>query len=150
MIDGSRSWPPKNTTSAAQSKATQRIGGPLNMMAGRWSPYHHRIMRQADHNSVQSKQQPKQSTIPTHPAVKTKQLGGIPTISTKTGRVDQDTQDRRTDHEDIPRPPMMVAYSDAIKPTMPGPNTVNGARQRCFIVWPNIEEPHTPSASWTK
>ena len=45
---------------------------------------------------------------------------------------------------------MMVAYSDAIKPTMPGPYTANGTRRRCFIVWPYIEEPHTLSASLTK
>ena len=150
MIDGPRSCPLRNTALAAQSKATERIGGPLNMMAGRWSPYHHRIMRQADHSLAQSKQQPKQSTIPTHPAVKTKQLGGTVAISIKTRRVEQDAQDRCTDHEDIPRPTMMVAYSDAIKPNMPGSSTVNGARRRCFIVWPNIEEPHTLSVSLTK
>ena len=45
---------------------------------------------------------------------------------------------------------MMAAYSDAIKPTMPGPYTVNGPGGRCVIVWPNIEEPHTLSASLTK
>ena len=150
MIDGPRSWPPKNTASAAQTKATPRVGGSLNTMAGRWSPYHHRIMWRADHSLVQSKLQPKQSTIPTHPAVKTKQLGGIPAVSTNTLRVEQDVHDRRIDHEDISRPTMMVAYSDAIKPTMPGPSTLNGAHLRCFIVWPSIEEPHTLSASPTK
>ena len=150
MIDGPRSWPPKNTALAAQSKATPRIGGSLNTMAGRWSPYHHRIMWRADHISVQTKQQPKQSTIPTHPAIKTKQLRGIPAISTNKLRVEQDVHDQHTDHQHIPRLTMMVAYSDTIKPTMPGPNTIDGTRRRCFIVWPNIEELHTLSASLTK
>ena len=42
---------------------------------------------------------------------------------------------------------MMVAYPDTTELTTPGPSTVNKARRRYFIVWPNIEEPHTPSAS---
>ena len=109
-------------------------------------------MWRADHSSVQTKQQLKHSTIPTHPVVKakTKRLGGTLAISTKTRKVEQDAQDRCTDHEDIPRPTMMVAYSDTTEPTMPGPNSVNGVRQRCFIVWLNIEEPHTLSASLTR
>ena len=36
------------------------------------------------------------------------------------------------------------------KAATPGPSTVNGARRRYIIVWPNIEEPHTPSASQMK
>ena len=47
----------------------------------------------------------------------------------------------------MPRPVMMVTYSDTTEPTTPGPNTVNGVHRRCFIVWPNIEEPHTLFAS---
>ena len=150
MIDGPRSCLPKNTALAAQPKATPRIGGSLNTMAEQWNPYHHQTMRRDNHNSAQTKQQPKQSTIPTHPTFKTKNLGGIPAISTKTEWVEQDTRDRCTDHEDIPRPTMMVAYSDSIKPTMPGPNTVNGACRRCFIVCPNIVEPLTLFASPTR
>ena len=152
MIDGPRSWPPKNTALVAQTKATQRVGGSLNTMAGRWSPHHHRTMRRAGHSSVQTKQQPKQSNIPTHPAVKSreKQLEGTLVTSTKTRRIEQGAQDRCTDHGDTPRPTMMVTHSDTTEPTTPGPNSVSGVRRRCFIVWPNIEEPHTLSASPTR
>ena len=50
----------------------------------------------------------------------------------------------------MPRPVMRVTYSDITESTTPGPNTISGVRRRCFIVWPNIEEPHTLSASLTR
>ena len=152
MTDGPRSWPPKNMALAAQTKATPRVGGSLNTMAGRWSPYQHRIMRRTDHSLVQTKQQPKQSTIPTHPVVQAriKQLGGTLATSNKTWRVEQDKQNQHPDRGDMPRPVMTITSLVPTDPTMLGPKTISGVRRRCFTVWPNIEEPHTLSASLTR
>ena len=101
---------------------------------------------------VRAKQQPQQSTIPTHPVVQAriKKLGGTLATCNKTRRVEQDTQNRHTDRGDMPRPVTMVIYSDTTDPSTLGPKPVNGVRRRCFTVWPNIEEPRTCFASPTR
>ena len=152
MIDGPKSWPLKNMALVAQPKATRSIDCYLSSMTRRWSPYHHRTMRQADHNLVWIKRQLKPSTILPHLAVKAriKQLRVVHTTFDGTWTVEQDTQDRSTDHEDVPRHAMTATYSDVTNLTTPGLKTANGLHRRYAVVWPNIEAPHTLFASQTK
>ena len=112
---------------------------PSNNAAGRPQFGPDKAAAQAEHH-----------TNPSGRQRKTKQLGGTLAISNRTWRIEQGAQDRCTDHGDTPRPTMMVTHSDTTEPTMPGPNSVNGVRRKCFIVWLNIEEPHTLSASLTR
>ena len=45
MIDGPKSWPPKNTALESHTKATTTVGGSLNTMGRLLSPHHHRTNR---------------------------------------------------------------------------------------------------------
>ena len=109
-------------------------------------------MRQVNHNLVRTKRQIKPNTRPSHLAVKAriKQLGVVHTTSNMTWTVEQDTQDRSTDREDMPRHAAMATYSDVTNLATPGPKTANGLRRRYVAVWPNIEAPHILFASLTK
>ena len=105
MIDGLRSWPPKNTALVAQPKATRSIYRYLSLMTRRWGPYHHHTMRQVVDNSVWIKRQLKANTRPPHLAVRAKitQLMVVQTTFDGTWTVEQDTQDRSMDHEGVRR-----------------------------------------------
>ena len=85
-------------------------------------------MRQVDHNLVWIKRQLKTNTRPPHLAIKAriKQLGVVHTTFDRTGIVEQDTQDRSTDREDVPRHATTATYSDATNLATPGPKTANG------------------------
>ena len=152
MIDGAKSWPPKNTALVAQPKVTQSIDCYLSSMMRRWSPYHHRTMRQANHYLVRIKRQLKPNTRPPHLAVKAriKQLEVVHTTFDRTWTVEQDTQERSTDREDVPRHATMATYPGVTNLATPGPKTANGLHRRYVAVWPNIEAPHTLFASQKK
>ena len=68
----------------------------------------------------------------------------------RTWTVEQDTQDRSMDREDVPRHATTATYSDMTNLATPGPKTTNGLHRRYVAVWPNIEAPHTLFASQTK
>ena len=109
-------------------------------------------MRLTDHHLAGTKRQLKPNTRPPHLAVKAriKQLGVVHTTFDRTGTAEQDTQDRSTDREDVPRHATMTTYSDMTNLATPGPKTANGLHRRYVAVWPNIEAPHTLFASQTK
>ena len=132
-----------------QPKATRSIDCYPRATMRRWSPYHHRTMWQVDHNWAQVKRQLKANTGPPYLVVKerTKQLGVTHTTVKKTRVAKQYTQDRSTNHEDIPRYMTMATYSDVTNLATPGPKTAKGLCQRYAAVWPNIEAPHTLFAS---
>ena len=152
MIGGPKSWPPKNIALVAQPKATRSVDCYLSLMTRRWSPYHHRTMRQADHNLVRIKRQLKLNTSPSHLAVKAriKQLGVVDTTFDMTWTVEQDTQDRSTDREDVLRHATSATCSNGTSLVTPGPKTEDGLHLSYVATWPNIETPHTHSASQTK
>ena len=114
-------------------------------MTRRWSPYHHRTTRPTNHHAVRIKRQLKPNTRPPHLAVKAriKQLGVVHTTFDRTWTVEQDTQDRSTDREDMPRHATMATYSDVSNLSTPEPKTAKGLLRSYVAVWPNIEAPHT-------
>ena len=68
----------------------------------------------------------------------------------RTWTVEQDIQDRSTDREDTPRHATMATYSDVTNLVTPGPKTADGLHPSYVATWPDIEAPHTPSASLMK
>ena len=152
MIDGPKSWPPKNMALAAQPTATRIVDCYLSSMTRRWSPYHHRAMRPTDRPAVRIKRQLKLNTGPPHLTVKAriKQLGVVHTTFERTWTVEQDTRDRSTDREDVPRHTTTATYSDIENRAIPGPKTANRLHRTYVAVWPNIEALPTLFASQTK
>ena len=102
-IDGPMSWQPRNTAFNAQPKVTRSANCYLSSMTRRRSPYHHRTVRLTDHHTVGIKLQPEPKTRLSHSAVKAgiRQLGAIHMTSAKNWTVEQSTQDRSTDREDV-------------------------------------------------
>ena len=121
-------------------------------MMRRRSPYHHRAMRLTDHHVVGIKRQLKPNTSPPHLAVKAeiKQLGVIHMTFGRTWTVERDILDRSTDREDVPRLAMSATYSDVTSLVTPDPKTADELHLSYVATWPNIEAPHTHSASLTK
>ena len=121
-------------------------------MTRRWSPYHPRTTRPTDHHTVRIKWQLKPNTRPPHLAVKAriKQLGVVHTTVDRTWTVEQDTQDRSMDRENVHRHATTATYSDVTNLATPGSKTANRLHQRDVAVWPSIEAPHTLFASQTK
>ena len=109
-------------------------------------------MRQVTDNSVRIKRQLKPNTRPPHLAVKARitQLMVVQTTFDGTWTVEQDTQDRSTDREGMPRHATMATYSDVTNLATPEPKTANGLLRSYVAVWPNIEAPHTRFASLMK
>ena len=121
-------------------------------MTGRWSPYHRHTMRQVTDNSVRIKRQLKPNTRPPHLAVKagTTQVTITQTTCSGIWTIEQDTQDRSTDRESMPRHATMAIYSGVTNLATPEPKTAKGLLRSYVAVWPNIEAPHTLFASQTK
>ena len=67
-----------------------------------------------------------------------------------TRTVEQDTQDRSTDREGMPRHATMATYSDVTNLATPEPKTANGLLRSYVAAWPYIEAPHTLFASLMK
>ena len=109
-------------------------------------------MRLTDHHVVGIKRQFKPNNSPPHPKEKIdiKQLGVIYTTLGRTWIVEQDKPDRSTDREDVPRHATSATYSDVRSLVTPGPKTADGLHLSYVATWPNIEAPHTHSASLTK
>ena len=152
MIDGPKSWPPKNTALVAQPKAIRSIDCYLSALTRRWSPYHHRTMWQADHNLVRIKRQLEPNTSPPHLAVKAeiKQLGAMHMTFGRTWTIEQGIPDQFTDHEDVPRHATTTIYSEVTSLVTPGPKTAGGLHRSYITMWPDIEALHTLFASLTK
>ena len=152
MIDGPKSWPPKNTALVAQPKATRSIDCYLSSMTRRWSPYHHHAMRLVADNSIRIKRQLKPNTRPPHLTVKAiiTQLTVVQMTFSGTWTVEQDTQDRSTDREGMPRHATMATYSDVTNIATPEPKTADGLHPNYVTNWPDIEALHTLSASLMK
>ena len=152
MIDGPKPWPPKNTALVAQPKATRSIYHYLSLMMRRWGPYHHHTMRQVVDNSVWIKRQLKANTKPPHLAAKSRitQLTVVLTTSDGTRIVEQDTQDRSMDREDMPRHAAMAIYLDVTNLVMCGLKAADGLHQSYVAMRPDIEAPHTLFASLMK
>ena len=70
--------------------------------------------------------------------------------SGRTWTVEQDMQDRSTDREDVPRHATTASYLDVTNLTTLGPNAADGLPQSSATMRPDIEAPHTHSASLTK
>ena len=131
-------------------------------MRKRWSIYlphairiNHHVVETGwrnGHPAVEIKRQLRPNSRPPHHPIKigTEESEVICTTSDRPWIVEQDTQDRSTDHEDVPRHATTATYSDVTNLATPGPKTANGLHQRYVAVWPNIEAPHTLFASQTK
>ena len=121
-------------------------------MTRRWSLYHHRTTRPTDRHVVKIRRQLKPNTRPPHLIVKAriKQLGVVHTTFDRTGIVEQDTQDRSTDREDVPRGTTTATYSDVTNLTTPGPNAADGPYRSYVAMRPNVEALHTLFASLKK
>ena len=87
-----------------------------------------------------------------HLAVKAriKQLGVVHTTFGRTWTVEQDTQDRSTDREDVLLCKTINVTPDTVKVNPAGPNTAGKTHPSCVTIYPNTEAPHTPYASQTK
>ena len=91
------------------------------------------------------------SSLPHRPVkIETKEFGVTRTTSDRHWTAEQDIQDRSTDREDVPRGTKMATYSDMTNLTTPGPNAADGLHQSYATTWPDIEAPHTLSASQMK
>ena len=109
-------------------------------------------MRLADHDTAEIKRKPKPNNSSPHPNEKTKikQLGIIHTTLGRTWTVEQNMPDRSTDREDVPRRATTATYSDVTSLVMIGLKTAGGLHVSYVTTWPNIEAPHTHSASLAK
>ena len=67
-----------------------------------------------------------------------------------TGTIEQEAQDRSTDHENMLRHATTATYSDVSHLAATRPKTAMGLLQSYASVWPNIEAPHTRFASLMK
>ena len=121
-------------------------------MMRRWSPYHHLTTRPTDRHAVGIKRQLKPNTRPPHLAVKAgiKQLGVTHMTFDRTWIVEQDIQDLSMDREDVHRHATTATYSDVTNLVTPGPKTADGLHRSYVAMRPDIEAPHTLSASLTK
>ena len=147
------SWQQRNTASNAQPRVTRSTDCYLSSMRRRRNLYHVAgTMWPTDPNAVGIKRQLKPNSNPPHPNEKTeiKQLGVIHTTLSRTWTVEQNIPNRSTDHEDVPRHATSATYSDGTSLVMLGPKTADGLHLSYVATWPNIEAPHTHSASLTK
>ena len=64
-----------------------------------------------------------------------------------TWKIEQVRLDRSMDRGGMPRCTMMAIRLDVTNITMPGPKTTDGLHPSYVATWPDIEAPHTPSAS---
>ena len=107
------------------------------------------IARQTDHPVVGIKWQLRPNNRPPHHPAKigTEESGVICKTSDRLWIVEQDTQDRSTDREDVPRSTTMDTYSDVTNLTTLRTNAVDGLHQSYVAMWPDIEAPRTLFAS---
>ena len=82
--------------------------------------------------------------------IETEEFGVTHMTSGKSWTIKQDTQDRSTDREGVPRGTKKATYSDVINLTTPEPNTADGLHQNYATTLPAIEALHTLSASQTR
>ena len=109
-------------------------------------------MRLTDHHAVGIKRQLKPNNSLPHPneKIEIKQLGVIHMTLGRSWIVEQNIPDRSTDRKDVPRHATSATYSDVTSLVTPGPKTTDGLHLSYVATWPNIEAPHTHSASLTK
>ena len=109
-------------------------------------------MRPTDRHVVGIKRQLGPKTRLSHLAIKAgiRQLGVIHMTFAKTWTVEQDIQDRSTDHESVPRHARTAIYSDVTNLVTPGPKTADGLHRSYAAMWPDIEASHTLFASLAK
>ena len=109
-------------------------------------------LRRTDHLAVGIERQLKPNSSPPrrHEKTEIKQLGDIHMNFGRTWIVEQDIQDRSTDREDVPRHATTTIYSDVTSLVTPEPKTADGLHRSYIAMWPNIEAPHTLSASQTR
>src|SRR4051812_44535147 len=69
--------------------------------------------------------------------IETEEFGVTHTTSGKSCTTEQDTQDRSTNREGVPRGTRKATYSDVINLTMPGPNTAEGLHQNYAATRPD-------------
>ena len=108
-------------------------------------PYVVKTGRLTGHPTAGTKRQLRPNSSLPHRLVKieTEEFGVTHTTSAKSWTIEQDTQDRSTDREDVPRGTRKATYSDVINLTTPGPNTVDGLHQNYATTWPDLDR--TPS-----
>ena len=88
------------------------------------------------------------SSLPHHPEkIKTEEFGVTRMTSGRPWTIERDIQDRSTDRENVPRGTKTATNSDVTNPTTPGPNAADGLHQSYAMMRPDIEAPHTLSAS---
>ena len=91
------------------------------------------------------------SRTPHHPAkIGMEEPGVICMTSDRHWTVKQDTQDRSMDREDVLRGTTTTTYLDVTNLTTPRPNVADEVHQSYTVMWPDIEVPHTLSASQTR
>ena len=156
------SWQAKKTASSAQARVTQSVDCYLSLMRRYQVPYlphamrtdHHvvGIVRQTDHPTVEIQRQirPNNSTPHRLAKIGTEQFGTIHTAFGRIWIVEQDTPAQFMDHQDASQLRMTATYSDVTNLVTPGPITTDGLHQRCAVTQPDIEAPHTLSASQMK
>ena len=91
------------------------------------------IERQTDHPAVGTQRQTRANCSPPHHPAKigTEESGVICTTFDKLWTVEQDTQDRSTDREDVPRQATTATYSDVTNLATPGPKTADELHPSC-------------------
>ena len=108
--------------------------------------------RLTGHHAVGIKRQLRpNSSLPHRPIkIEMEGFGVTRTTSDRPWTVEQDIQDRSTDRVDMPRGTTTATYSDVTNLTTPGPNAADGLHQSYAVRRPDIEAPHTLSASQMK
>jgi hypothetical protein len=109
-------------------------------------------MRLTDHHVAGTKRQPKPNTCPYYLAVKAKtlQLGNKHMTCGETWRTEQVGPDQSTDRGGMPWRATTAIKPDITIITAPGLKTADELNPNYVATWPDIEAPHTPSASLMK
>jgi hypothetical protein len=110
------------------------------------------MMRLTDHHVAGTKRQLKPNTSPYSLAAKaeTQQPGAIHMTCGRTWTIEQVSPDQFTDRGGMPRRAMTAIKPDMTHITAPVPKTADELNPNYVATWPDIEAPHTPSASLMK
>ena len=107
-------------------------------------------MRQTDHHVVRIERQLRPNSSLPHRKNRDETARGHTYTSGRPWIVEEDIPDRFMDREDVPRHMMMATYSDMTNLVTPEPITADELHMSYGAMRPNIEAPHTLSASRMK
>ena len=152
MIDGLKSWQPRNRASNAQLRATRSASYYHNLTTRPLSQYRQSIKlltNPTDHHVDGTDRLLMPNTSPRHPTVEARRQRprAIPTTYARTWTIEPVRQDQSMDRGDVLQRDRTTIWPGVIGTTSPGPKTAYGLHPNCVVTSPDTEEPHTLYAS---